>query len=135
MQILITRAFQAQYRVADNLTISRRRLGPIRTNRRPGIAQPFEVRIAVLRDQRTDPLRLCHGQTKTHRRAVIKHIQRIPREFQRIDKMPQGNCQVIEAVTVAPRLRHFGKTEARQIRRNNPVVSRQPRDQVAEHMR
>src|SRR6266566_4020108 len=43
-------------------------------NRVPALAQPLLIGIAVLRDDRSDALRVLRGNPQTDRRAVIKDV-------------------------------------------------------------
>ncbi|MNH16743.1 hypothetical protein D3C79_763920 [compost metagenome] len=134
MQVLPASAFQMQNRIANGLAVGRRRVSPVLANRRPGIAQSFEIGVAILRHEPRDPLRVRHGQAQAGGRAVVEHIHCIALEVQRIDKGAQGLRQGIEVVTVLALGRYFSEAETRQVRGDQVKVRGQQRDQVAKLM-
>ena len=64
----------------------------------PAITQPFLVGIAILGDQPGQTLRAGDSQTKTDRRAVVKNVERIAGQVQRVCKALDDFCQVVEGV-------------------------------------
>ena len=62
--------------IAQCRAVLRRRLLPIFLDRVPALAQAFHIGIAVLRDDGGDSLGMSLREPESHRRAVIKHVNR-----------------------------------------------------------
>ncbi|MNP15283.1 hypothetical protein D3C76_1076370 [compost metagenome] len=135
LHILPARAFQMQDGILDHLAIGGRRVGPVLADRRPRIPQTFEIRIAVLRNNRAHPIRVSQRQAQASGGAVVEEIHRITLESQYIDKLAQRLADRIEGVDVVTFSRHFGEAESGQVRRDEAVFVRQQRDQLAELVR
>src|SRR5439155_1623839 len=64
-------------KVPKRRAILRRRFPPIPLNGIPTLAEALLIGVAVLGNNRGDSLRTREGQAKSHRRAIIKHIERV----------------------------------------------------------
>src|SRR5262245_8087468 len=60
--------------VAERGAVVWRRFLPVALDRVPAPAQPHLVGVAVLGDDRRDPLRVAHRETESHRRAVVEDV-------------------------------------------------------------
>src|SRR5205807_1970968 len=58
----------------ERRSILRRRFLPIFLDRIPPLAEPFLVRIAILRNDHRDPVRMCQRKPQPYRRAVIENV-------------------------------------------------------------
>ncbi|MNQ66874.1 hypothetical protein D3C85_813760 [compost metagenome] len=133
--ILPARAFQVQDGIVDHLAIGGGRLVPVLADRRPGIPQAFEIGIAVLRNDRADPLRVRQRQAQADRRPIVEEVHPVTLEAQHIDELADRLADGIEGVDVVAFGGHLGETETGQIRRNQAVFVGEPRDQVPELVR
>src|SRR5262245_6776164 len=61
---------------AQGRTVFRRGILPVGLNWIPSLAQALLVGIAVLRDHSGDLLRMTHGKSESHRRAIVKDVNR-----------------------------------------------------------
>jgi hypothetical protein len=62
---------------AECVTFSLGCVFPVSPDRFPPVAQAFLVGVAILRDDRRDPIRVLHGQPEAGRRTVIEHVDGI----------------------------------------------------------
>src|SRR5262245_48768052 len=76
-----------------------------------------------------------HRQTETYWRAIIKHIHCIAVDFERLGKGLYGERQSIERVNILPFGRYLGKSEAREIRRDDAIMISETWNELAEHER
>ena len=104
---------------------------PIGPDRVPAVAQPFLIGVAVLRDDRGDPLRMPHREPEAGRRAVVEDVEG---EAVEADDLGEAVDRVREPVESVAAVRHVGVAEARQIGRDDVEAVGQQRDQVAEHV-
>src|SRR5215469_4147689 len=64
----------------NRVTVRWRRVAPIAPNRRPCVAQPFFIGIAVLRHDPGHALGACQCNTEAGGSTVIEDIQRVARQ-------------------------------------------------------
>src|SRR5215469_11200153 len=62
---------------AQGVAVLFRGILPIRPDGIPPVTQPFLVRIAVLRDEGRDPVRVSSREAKPRRRPVIEEVERV----------------------------------------------------------
>src|SRR5262249_58959508 len=60
--------------VAERRAILRRRLLPVALDRVPASAQPLLIRVAVLRDDRSDSLRVTRREAEADRCAIVEDV-------------------------------------------------------------
>src|SRR5262245_20244136 len=58
----------------------RRWLLPVAPNRVPALAQALLIGVAILRNDRSDALRMARRETEAHRCAVVEDVDGIPGE-------------------------------------------------------
>ncbi len=80
MQILPAGSCQIEHIVMHDLAVFQRRLCPVTANRLPCVTQPFEIGIAVLRNQAGYPVGIRERQPQPARRAIVEHVKRVPLE-------------------------------------------------------
>ena len=59
---------------AQRLAVGGRGVLPVGPDRVPALAQPFLIGVAVLRDDRGDPVGMLHREPEAGRRAVVEDI-------------------------------------------------------------
>ena len=74
------------------------RVCPVFGNLSPFNAQASIVGVAVLDDEGAHPLRLRQDDAETHRRTIIMQENRIVSDFQLLQKIANGLCQMIEGI-------------------------------------
>src|SRR5437879_5764923 len=89
-----------------------RRIFPVGLDRTPAIAQTLFICIAVLRDQRGDPLRVAKGESEADRRTVVKNEKHIMGEAEDVGKTLDDLSQMIEFIAEAGSRRGVGEAEA-----------------------
>ena len=115
----------------QRLAIFPGRILPIGADRIPTVAQAFFVSVAVLRNDRRDPLRMLYCQSEAGRCAVIENIDGIAIKADDFGETVDDRSDPIEAVAaVGP----VGVPEAGQVRRNDVEAIGQERNEIAEHM-
>src|SRR6478672_5917456 len=97
--------------------VFRRRVLPIRLDRVPALAQSFLICIAVLRDQRGDPLRMTHGQSKAHWCSIVEDVKRIPPEAEDLGEPLHDLGQMIKGVFEGFPIRSLAEPKTWQVRR------------------
>src|SRR5262245_31117860 len=121
-------------KVAERRAILRGWVLPIALDRIPALAQPLLICVAILRDDRGDPLRMARREAEADRGAVIEDVDGIPGEPGDGREPVDDLGEVIKGVPELRPLRRLGETETWQVGGDHMVVVRQGRDQVAEHM-
>jgi len=104
---------------------------PTSPDRVPAVAQAFLVGVAVLGDDRRDPVWVLHGEPESGRRAVIEDIDGIAIEADHLRETLDRLRDPVEGMAAAG---HVGLAEARQVGSNNVKAVGQERDEVPEHM-
>src|SRR5215470_15165385 len=61
-------------KVAERRPVLGRGLLPVALDRVPALAEPLLIRVAVLRDDRGDPLRMTRRETEPNRRAIVEDV-------------------------------------------------------------
>ena len=120
--------------VAERRTVRGCGLLPVALNRVPALAQPLLIGVAVLRDDRGDPLRVAGRQTEANRRAVVEDVHGMTGKPGDLREPVDDLGEVIEGVPEPRPVRRLGETEARQVGGDDMIVIRQGRDQIAEHV-
>jgi hypothetical protein len=100
----------------------------------PAIAETLFVGIAILGNDRRDPFRMAHSETKAGRSAVVEHVDGETFEADDLSEAFDAFGERIEIVFEVLVRRHVGLAEPGKIRRNHAVLVRQQRDQVAKHV-
>src|SRR5271166_402751 len=96
----------------QRLAIGLGRILPVGPDRIPAVAEPFFVGIAVLRNDRGDPVRMLHRQAETGRRTVIEDIDGVAIETDHFGETIDDVSDPIEAMAaVGP----VGIAKARQV--------------------
>src|SRR5215469_4491913 len=85
MDVLPLGRFRLQ-KIAQGRAVRLARLLPVSLDRVPTFAQTLLIRIAVLRDDSRDTLRVSQGEPEPHGRSVIEHINRVALEANRLNK-------------------------------------------------
>ncbi len=93
------------------------------------------MRHRVLDDESLDPLRMGQGHAKTHRAAVILHVQRVAREPERFGEVIYDLGVVIERIRELFRVRPVAVSEARVIGRDKVRAIGKPGEERLEHPR
>lgn len=118
--------------LAYRITILGRGMAPVTTDRRPGVAEAFFIRIAVLRDDRSDTFWACHREAKTGGRTVVENIESITLQVQGVGESEESFGERVEGVFVVTLGGNIRETEARQIRRDDVITVGEAGDQFAE---
>jgi hypothetical protein len=100
----------------------------------PTLAEAIFVRIAVLRDDGGDPLRMCKGEPQPNRRSVVEYVDREALESDCLSKAVDGLGQVLKRVAESLAVRGIGEAEAWQIWGNHVVAVGQSRNETAKHV-
>ena len=116
---------------AQRLPVGRRGVLPVGADRLPAVAQALFVGVAVLRNDRGDPVRMLDRQPEPCRRAVVEHVDGIAVEA---DGLGEAVDRLRDPVECVRPIRHVGVAEARQIGRDDMESVGEQRDEVAEHM-
>ena len=120
--------------IAKRLTVGLRGVLPIGANRIPALAQALLIGIAILRDDRRDPLRMLHRQAESRGRAVVEDIDREALKPITSVKRSITSARVIEGVV---ELRAAGMSDWPKPGRSGATSVksvRQQRNQIAKHM-
>src|SRR5437016_6989728 len=121
--------------VAERRAVLRRGLLPVALDRVPALAQPVLIGVAILRDDRSDSLRVARRETEAHRGPVIENIEGITAEAERFRKLLHHVGQVIKGVRKARRARRIRETKSWEVGSDHAVVGRKDGNQVPEHVR
>jgi len=116
---------------AQDLTVGRRGILPIGPDRIPSVAETLVIGIAILRDDRGDPVRMPDGEPEASGRAVIEHVDGVAVEA---DDVGEAVDRAGEPVEGGAALRCVGFAEAGQIGGDNVVAIGQQWDEIAEHV-
>ena len=101
---------------AQRLAVGRRRVLPIGPDRIPAVAQALLVGVAVLRDDRGDPLRMLDREPEPGRRAVVEHIDGVAVEAddlgEAVDRRPRSGrtCAPLSGISELPKPGRSGAT-------------------------
>src|SRR5262249_29032464 len=134
MRVLPTGALEVQQGVTEGFTILRCRLRPIAPNRIPCITETFLIRVAILRDDRRNSLRVANCKPKAHRCPVVKNIKRVAHQTDRLSKGFDNLREVVKGIIELRLGRGRRKAETRKIRGNEWEAIRKQRDQIAKHV-
>jgi len=93
------------------------------------------VRHRVLGDESLDPFRMGQGHAKTHRAAVILHVERVARKPERFGEVIHDLGIVMERVREFFRVRPVAVSEARVIGRDQVIAIGKPGEERFEHPR
>jgi hypothetical protein len=110
-------------------------IGPESPPRLPIFPEAFVVPHSVLDDESLDPVRMSQGHTKTHRAAVILHVERVAREPEGFSEVIHDLRVVIERIRKFPRFRPVAVSKARVIGRDKVIAIAKPAEQRLEHSR
>src|SRR5215831_1073658 len=121
-------------KVAERRPVLGRGLLPVALDRVPALTEPLLIRVAVLRDDRSDPLRMARRETEADRRTVVENVNGIAGEPDNRREPVDDVGEAIEGVPELRPVRSVGESEARQVGSHHVVVIRQARNQVAEHV-
>ena len=116
---------------AKRLPVGWRGVLPIGPDRLPAVAQALLVGVAVLGDDRGDPVRMPDGEPEPGRRAVVEHIDGVAVEA---DDLGEAVDRVRDPVERGALIRHIGVAEARQVGGDDMDAVGEQRDEVAEHV-
>src|SRR5262249_1997752 len=94
----------------------------------------FDVRIAVLRNDRSDTLRMLQRDPQADGSPVIKDIDREAFQSDHVGEAINRARQIIKGVFEILARKQVGTPEAGQIWRYKMKPIREKRDQIAEHM-
>src|SRR6476620_4077683 len=120
---------------AQRRPVFRRRVFPIGLDRVPALAQSFLIRIAVLRDQRGDPLRMTQGQSKAHWCSIVEDVKGIPPEAEDLGEPLHDLSQMIKGVFEGFPIRSIAEPKTWQVRRYHVIAVGKRRDELAIHVR
>src|SRR5262245_4898241 len=120
--------------LAKRRAVVGRGLRPVALDGVPALAQPLLIRVAVLRDDRGDPLRMARRETEADRRAVVEDVDSITVEPGDRGEPSDDVGEVIERIPELRPVRGVGEAETGQVGGDDVVVVRQGRDQVTEHV-
>src|SRR5262249_14504038 len=81
---------------AQGSTVLGRRIFPVGLDRIPTVAQALQIRVAVLRDDRGDLLRVSQSQSQTDRRAVVEYINCVTRKSESLGESVNDVSEVLE---------------------------------------
>ena len=116
---------------AQRLAVRGRSVLPIGADRIPAVAQALLIGVAVLGDDRRDPIRMLDREAEPGRRAVVEHVDRIAVEADRLGEAVDRLGNLVECIRL---MRHVGIAKARQIGRDDMESIGELRDEVAEHV-
>ena len=119
---------------AAGFAVFRRRLCPVAAPRSPGIAQTFEIRVAVLADDRGDALGMGEGQAETDGGAVIEDVERVAIQMQRLGESVDDLGEGIETIGETAAWGRLGVAEAGKVGGDHPELAGQFRNEGAEHV-
>src|SRR5262245_24005328 len=97
---------------------------PVALDRIPAPAQPLLIGVAILRDDRGDPLWVARREAEADRRAVIEDVDGITGEPGDGREPVDDVGEMIEGVPELRPLRRLGEPEARQVGGYHMVVVR-----------
>src|ERR1700733_8337399 len=78
---------------------------------------------------------MSHRQTKASRCSVVKHINRIAAEAERLSERLDRGRQCLERVLIFSMGWYFCEPKTRQVRRDHAVAVCQTRNELAKHER
>src|SRR5262249_8026077 len=104
---------------------------PVGADRVPAVAQTLRIGVAVLRNDRSDPVRMLHGETEAYGSAVVEDVDRVAIEADHLGEAVDHLSHPVEAMTASW---HLGISEARQVRSDEVEAIAQKRDQVPKHV-
>src|SRR5262249_26240472 len=120
---------------AQRVAILGRRLPPISLDRVPALTKALLISVAVLRNDRSDLLRMRQRQAETYRGAVIEHIQGITLQVERLCEAVDDLRQVLECVQESLPARRVRKAKARKIGCDRMKPVGQQGNEIAKHVR
>ena len=112
-----------------------RRFTPIGLPGLPFRAEPLDIGVAVLGDDRGHPLGMRHRQAQAGRRAVVENIQGVAAQAERVGEAIDELGESVERIGELSARRGFRVAEAGEVGRDHAVAIGEPGDQVAEHVR
>src|SRR5262245_39049393 len=118
----------------ERLPVSLRWQFPIGSNGVPAVAQPLLIGVTVLRDDRSDALRVALREPEADRRAVVEHIDREAIESDDLGEAVDDNGDVVESVSEIISRWHGRLAETRQIGRDDVETIGQEGDEAPEHV-
>src|SRR5678815_5009779 len=131
MDILPLRCFWLE-EFPQRISIRNIRLFPVFLNWIPSLAQAFLIRVAVLRDDGGDSLRVGQREAESNRGAVVEDIDCVPVKAELLSEAVDHRSQILECVAKLLRLGRIGKSKARKVRGHYVKAIPQNRNQVAE---
>ncbi len=94
------------------------------------------MRHRVLNDERLDPVWMGQGHAKTHRAAIILHVQGVAREPERLGEVRHDLGEVIERIRECLRIWPIAVPEAAWvIGRDKVIAIGEPGEERLEHAR
>ena len=110
-------------------------VSPKRPSRLPNRPQTFVVRYSILYDEALDAFRMGQCHAKSHRAAVILHVERVMREPKRLGKAIDDLGEMIERIREPLRVRPVAVSETRVVRCDKVAVVRKSSEERLEHSR
>src|SRR4029077_16915328 len=119
---------------SQRVPVRLRRFAPIGPNGVPAVAQALLIGVAVLRDDRGNPLRMLERDPKADGRAVIENVDCEPLQVHDLREASYYLGQLCERVWKRVARRHIGLPEPRQVWRNDVKAIGKQRDEMPKHM-
>ena len=104
---------------------------PVGADGAPAVAQALLVGVAVLRDDRSDPVRMLDREPEAGRRAVVEHIDGVAVEADGLGEAVDCLRDLVERVRLGRPIRI---AEPREIRGDDMRAVGEARDEVAKHV-
>ena len=134
--VLPLRRFRVQESPQGIAPVLAGRFLPVRLDRLPKVVvDPLVVGVPVLHYNGGHSAWVLLGEPVTDRGAVILHVQGVARQPDLFGELLDHVSQVVEGVGEPVPRRHRALAEPGVVRRDDVVLLRQCRDQIAEHVR
>src|SRR5580704_17281623 len=104
------------------------RIGPILRNAGPFGAQAFLIRVGILDDKRSKPIRMRRDYAKADRPAVVMKVEGVFVDLELLEKSVDRLGQTIESVRIRRRWRGGTLTETGKIWRYQVIACGQQGD-------
>jgi hypothetical protein len=134
VKVLPPRRLEAE-KGAQRRAVLRGRLPPVFLDGVPALAQPFGIGVAVLRDDRGDPVGMHESEAEANRRTIVEDVDGMACEPDRCREAIHHLREMIEGIREVRPIRRVRKAETREIGRHDMIPVGEQRDEIAKHVR